>query len=109
MSSEQWSKDIIRPLLTAHYSLKFNFHPVQSPHVFVGQFEIEIFGKFFRLFGRYASNRNQIWFNQKKPGEVTLKKSGSSFYMGNDLRDWLREDPEREWVFSYPSSCRPAD
>lgn len=66
-------------------------------------------GKFFRLFGRYASNRNQIWFNQKKPGEVTLKKSGSSFYMGNDLRDWLREDPEREWVFNYPSACRPAD
>lgn len=66
-------------------------------------------GKFFRLFGRYASNRNQLWFNLEKPEEVVLKKSGSSFYMGNDLRDWLREDPNRIWVFSYPWACRPAD
>ncbi len=54
--------------------------------------------RFYRLFGRFAGNRNQriksYW--EKSRGRITLSEKGSDMWLGHDAIRWVREKPDRE-------------
>lgn len=66
--------------------------------------------KFFRLLGKFATNRNQVQFELPGRRVIHRQEKGSLFWPGRDAIRWAREDPERVFLYNAQDwGFRPAD
>ncbi|HEX6957175.1 MAG TPA: hypothetical protein VF194_04250 [Ferrovibrio sp.] len=66
--------------------------------------------RFYRLFGKFATNRDQTSFWMPERRFWSEQKKGSLFWLGYDAIRWAKEDPQR--VFFYNTNgwaFRPDD
>lgn len=66
--------------------------------------------KFFRLLGKFATNRNQVEFELPSRRVTHRQEKGSLFWLGYDAIRWARENPERVFLYNAQDwGFRPAD
>lgn len=65
--------------------------------------------RFYRLLGKFCTNRNQVSFDLPSRKVTHLHYKGSLFWFGHDAIRWANEDPQRYMHYSEHSSMRPMD